>query len=238
MADRALGNPLGNPLGLGRKDAAIKSIKSDFVFFTSGSGVFTVDRKLYSFFRVTCVGGGGGARNNSTPYAGGGGALAMSPILPVRSDVDIAYSVGLGGASGSYTGVKGGDSTASFLDKTLIAGGGMPGTSSARGAGGVATGGEVNFSGGAPSTSTAGGSAAGTRADGGMVGSSGGGGLGAGVTYFGYAPLLFDGPTIAISAPSVGAVSRGQMGGGGAGAVTSTSTLEPGGNGWVRIELW
>lgn len=260
MADRALGNPLGNPLGLARaadKPKGIETINPVTLYFygertNAVDGVFLIPEE-YGFFRVTAIGGGAGS-SGATSLGGGGGGVSRSAVLKRMSGDAIEYSIAAGGGSG----VNGGTATASFRDIRLRATGGV----SVTGAGGVGTGGVNNTRGGA-ATSQGGGGCGGILTDGGpggvtgqtpqlYTGDGGGGGAanttnnaGAGGGGFGMpggvvalggvmAPYGSpDGPTPGGTITVAGATASGGRLGGGAGA--------RGGGGGVAgiiIELW
>ncbi len=98
---------------------------------------------------VQAIGGGGGADGDWGASGGGGGAAIRSLTLAAADKVDI--TVGLGGISGiGWSGIRGGnggDSKAIFNSINIVAGGGKGPASGM--AGGIATGGTINLTGGA-----------------------------------------------------------------------------------------
>lgn len=207
MADRALGNPLGNPLGLARAGSSPDDGSSFFNkppaiydFISPGTGEFIVPDG-FSLIRVTAVGGGGGGVLDS---GGGGGGLSRSAVLPIRPGAPVLFTVGAKGKGNTSpaTTTSGGDTSASFLDVSLLAeGGGKASVSS----GGRGFGGVDNYTGGA-----------GGRGGGGAAGWDANGGDGAS----GYPER---------DAPSVPGLSSG--GGGAAYYASSSDYRRPGGGG-------
>ena len=196
MADRALGNPLGNPLGLARTSGASDVPEPLVVDITSGTGEYIVPVG-YRFMRVTAVGAGSsGAFYGSLPRGGGGGSVGKTVPIPINNRaVVVAYEVGEGGVpttNGSIA--NGGDTKVEFLDYKIVAGGGKS-VSVGKAIGGTATGADYNYSGGTPGGGTnytiAGGAAglfgdayaalSGSGAYGSSVGSSNAGGGGGGI---------------------------------------------------------
>lgn len=111
--------------------------------FTASSS-FAVPDFIYKL-KVSCWGaGGGGANAGGTAGGGGGGGSFAQAIIDVTPGQNIPYMVGTGGVNG-IPGGTGGSTT--FL--TLTAGGGAGGVGAAGGNGGTATGGTLNFPGGA-----------------------------------------------------------------------------------------
>ena len=95
MGARELGNPLGNPLGLSRKNTQSSALKDPVIFdFVTGTGDFIVPDG-FSFARITAVGGGAGGTTNG----GQGGGLSRSAIFPVKSGAIISYSCGVRGTA-------------------------------------------------------------------------------------------------------------------------------------------
>jgi len=220
MADRALGNPLGNPLGLVRA-AAAPTIPA-VIDLVSGSGTYQTPRG-FKKLRVTVVGGGGGGA--AIGSGGGGGGCSRSAVIdiPGGASVAIEYQVGGGGPGAASSidngggGYAGGTSLASFLGNALSATGGQGGlyinNSASGGVGGVGAGGLDNFTGGAggnwSSTNKSGGG-------GGGAGYDGDGGAGG----FGYVS-----GTTGQAQPGV------NHGGGGGGSTRNTTSSQPAGGG-------
>jgi len=164
--------------------------------FSSGSGSVTIPASSASVVIEAWGGGGGGGRGTATPFdgdvdggGGGGGGYSKVTIALTGGDAGktILYSVGAG-ANGSNTtdpGNTGGSSTVSsgtYLLTSLIANGGMGGSSDGTGAqgdGGTASGGDTNTTGNGSALYTSEGAAA-RAGDAGL--SAGGGGNGS--TFF------------------------------------------------------
>lgn len=108
---------------------------------------------VYLIKSIELVGASGGAGGHSATRGGsgsGGGAYCAKNNIPVSPGDNIAYVVGLhgnGGQSGVITATDGGASTCTAY--SLSAGGGIHGNNNAGtpGAGGTASGGDVNTSG-------------------------------------------------------------------------------------------
>lgn len=131
------------------------------VLSTPGAGNYVKPVGL-KYLRVTLVGGGGGgsragttaASQMSAGGAGGGGATCIKLYAAADLAATEAYVVGAGGTASTGVGNNGTPSTF----KSLSAGGGIGGgalmtatavfTTSARGAGGTAGGGDLNITGG------------------------------------------------------------------------------------------
>ena len=161
--DRALGNPLGNPLGLARSGVPSLAPEPLVVDITSGAGEYVVPAG-YRFVRIIAVGAGSsGVYYNSLGKGGGGGAVAKTLPIPLNGrPVTISYEIGMGGvpvANGFMA--PGGDTLVKFLGYDIVAGGGRFG-GTAVGIGGTATGGDFNYAGsGAGQSGSAAGGAAG-----------------------------------------------------------------------------
>lgn len=115
----------------------------DSLQYFSASGTFIVPADIYKI-KIEAFGGGGGGRNRSTfaSAAGGGGAygLAIRDVLPGQN---IPIIIGSAGANGS-PGTPGGDTS---LLGMVATGGGGAASDTISGAGGTATGFDVNISG-------------------------------------------------------------------------------------------
>lgn len=268
MADRALGNPLGNPLGLAR--AGSSPPLAQIVDITSGAGEYVVPAG-YRFMQVTAVGGGSaGSYQNATIKGGSGGAVARTKLIPLNGkSLTISYVVGAGGTPALNNITPGGDTTVRFLGYVMVAGGGTrnPPFGDQLAVGGTASGGDYNFTGGSAggggrlaggaaglfgnayeAGSGSGGQALQDGGGGGGVG--GGGGLGVSIITGNTEIELGRSPapsTVVPSFPgsaggdSVGSVAGkgGAWGGGGGGSESATlAYLGAGGHGGVRIELW
>jgi hypothetical protein len=117
--------------------------------FTSGSGTYTTPAGVTAI-KVTIVGGGagGGGSSGSTGVSGaaGGGAGATAIKYIYSPSATYLYAVGAGGGASSPGG------TTTFGTSLISAGGGAAGIGAANnaigGAGGNASGGDVNISGG------------------------------------------------------------------------------------------
>jgi hypothetical protein len=131
--------------------------------FSSGSGTVTIPVSVVSVVIEVWGGGGGGGRGTATPFdgevdgggGGGGGYSKRTIALSGDAGKTLLYSVGAG-ADGSNTtdpGNTGGTSTVSsgtYILTSLIANGGMGGTSNGteiQGDGGTASGGDTNTTG-------------------------------------------------------------------------------------------
>jgi len=102
-------------------------------------------------YRVTVVGGGGSGGNtpnSSWPSGGGGGGAGGTAIYTVQLIQGLSYSyvVGCGSCSGMFN-LWGKNSTFTDGATTVIGGLGSPGNSPAGGAGGTASGGQINITG-------------------------------------------------------------------------------------------
>lgn len=137
------------------------------------SGNFIVPPNIYSIEVEGWSGGGGGGGSGTagqTAGGGGGGGYARSVIAVTPGQV-IAYLIGAAGAGGvgSSAGSAGGTTSFGAFFSITGATGGQPNPVGAGGAGGVATGGTINFGG------AGGGSGIGT-----LNGGSGGGAVSGG----------------------------------------------------------
>ena len=182
--DRALGNPLGNPLGLVR-EAGQRVPDPMIVEITAGSGVYTIPSG-FRYAVITAVGGGGGASYSASgPRGGGGGGVSRTNPIPLKESMRIEYSIGEGGVptvAGNI--VPGGDTLVRIAGYEIVAGGAKPGTvSGSTGCvGGTASGGDFNYKGSDGTLAGAGGGAAGLFGDGGVGGSGCGGNGGSAVS--------------------------------------------------------
>lgn len=259
MADRALGNPLGNPLGLAKKKAAIAPV----VIYLKGplTGRYMIDG-TQSAFRVTVIGAGGGATYfaGGNGNGGGGGGLSQSAIIPAQGRVSIDYVIAGPGAPST----DGGDTSATFSGVKLLATGGKRGGAaqgnpygSNGGLGGVGSGGLKNHTGG--KGGSGGGGASGVDDDGDPGGFNGGGapssstvnspttagggganyqcgGGGSGCRGAGAGSLKNNVGMVVIGSSGIQAgTGDGGDGGGGGSCYIDTSK---GGCGMLRIELW
>lgn len=256
MAARELGNALGNPLALPRKQAE----RSTYTRIVSGEGVL-IPPQGARLMRVAVIGAGGSGSyvTSGNGGGGGGGGCAASKIV---SAAPIAYSIGIGGASRSTlgNGFNGGDTTVSFGSYQLVGQGGRAGTTSG-GLGGSGFGGDYNFTGGAGATSTSnqavrGGGGAGPNGNGGdgnirnvtfantgwgAAGGFGGntnnyyGGSGTGAYFVAEATIDLEVIDYPWGRDGIrGAKTGGEMGGGGAGGVSATTGA--GGSGGMVVE--
>lgn len=128
-----------NPLSVAAREVGAPHMAPPrIVVLAAGtSGNWTVPDDCYGI-RVTCVGGGGGAtRSTVQSTVGGAAGVAIATLLDLTPGSTIAYSVGAGGASF----VSGGNTTFG----SITAAGGSEGTSI--GAGGTASGGDINLDG-------------------------------------------------------------------------------------------
>jgi len=198
--------------------SSARSLIPTMQVFTS-SGTFTVPAGVTKV-KVTVVGGGAGGRSStsSTSQGGGGaGGAAIKVITGLTPAGTVAVTVGTGGAAntdgvtssfGAYCSATGGLSPA-FVS-------GEPGIG---GAGGTATGGDINFSGGAGN--------GGNGVSGVSRGTSGNGGS----SIFGGAGL-----GLRDSASSTAGAGAAGTGAGGAGGSGTPSTGGAGGSGIVIVE--
>lgn len=107
---------------------------------TTGSGTFVVPAYVYKL-KVTCIGGGGGA--GGANYGGGGGGAGCIKVFTVTPGASYTYFVGAGGSAGA----NGQDTTFTGTGVSMTAGKGFAGAYVNGGAGGTATGGDLNISG-------------------------------------------------------------------------------------------
>ena len=128
-----------------------------------GVSIFTapVDGE-YKFFLLG-AGASGRAAGSGTVYGGAGGAYAEKTLL-LSTGTQVALVVGTGGDTVSATsnGVSGGATSAELPGGSVVAGGGQRATSSVKGVGGVATGGDYMANGGASAEAGVNGGAANT----------------------------------------------------------------------------
>lgn len=136
------------------------------------------------------LGGGGGGSESGAGLGGGGGSQAIK-VKRVSAGETVAFSV----ASTISVNVAGGDTTATFNDGTVVtAGGGQ--RSQDGGAGGTATGGDINTSGSSRSGATGGaGATSGLYGLPGGKGAEGaGGGVQGGVSSIGNVVIMLESP--------------------------------------------
>lgn len=205
---------------IGVENLQLKNI----TILSSGSGTFTPDSKT-TLIEVELVGGGGGGGggdggSSQAGVGGGGGSGACVRHRYTAPAASYSYSVGAGGAggnAGNNAGSDGGDTT---FD-TLTAGKGTGGASVAAGttavcvtggAGGVASGGDINIAGSDGGTAI--------RLD----GSNGVSGFGA-VSIYGGSPR---GRVLGVGNVGIAGAAPGAGGGGGG---SSTTTDRAGGAG-------
>lgn len=114
------------------------------VIDTPGAGTWTVPSGVYTI-EVEVVGAGGGGGAYAAPWGGGGGGYSYKRWSVTPGDI-INYTVGGKGtaSTGSSDSTDGEDTV---FNATQIAGGGKNGDAG-KGAGGTATGGDVNIPGG------------------------------------------------------------------------------------------
>jgi fibronectin-binding autotransporter adhesin len=220
-------------------------------FSTAGTTTWTCPAGVTSISIAVQGGGGGGGSGTTTNSArgsgGGGGSCAFNSALTVVPGTIYTVTVGGGGAGSTGTGAGTGTAgTASSFSggviSTLNAGGGGAGTNYTTatvngGVGGTATGGVVNFSGGAGSQGRttaggAGGGGAGTTAVGaaGSGSTKGAGGAGS--------PAGGAGGTNNNAVGSGNQTAATAPGGGGGGGYRGTSGTQNGGSGAVgRITI-
>ncbi len=141
-------------------------VKSSVMTIFTSSGTWTKATLNPKFVRVTVVGGGGGASGGASTGAsnggasggGGGGGTAIRTILAASLGATETVTVGAGGTAGVGASSSGGSGGASSFGAFCTANGGSGSTSSsnntsnfvsAGAAGGTATGGDINMTGGA-----------------------------------------------------------------------------------------
>lgn len=210
---------------------------------TSGSGSITVRRPCYALIVARGPGGSGGGGSGPTVCSGGGGGAALYKRVFLRAGQTISYTVGTPGAEPTFSSVPGNDgtdSTVTLPDGTVLrAGGGkrgLFGDGSPGGAGGIATGGDINRNGGAGGLAASGangepgssGQGGGAGAGGAKLSNSGGGGGAAGLTEI-VADLIGGNGSDAGS----GGAPAGIGGGSGGGRDSFSSTI--GGLGQILI---
>lgn len=241
MADRALGNPLGNPLGLARQYTLNRG---DAVFVVPGEYQWEVPTGVFEICTVCVAAGGGGSFNGAGKNlvaSGAGGGLAYKNKIKVTPGDILTVVVGAGGRgrdSNNSTGVQGQDGGGSYVaDSTGLkfchATGGKGGLIGSNVAGGtwlVGDGGGTGGAGTFQSSVSSGGGAAGYSGNGGQgmsssetspgLGGTGGGGGSGGIFVSSY--------RIAAGSGGVGLWGKGPSGGGG---VTTTDDLAAGGGG-------
>lgn len=243
MADRALGNPLGNPLGLARQSTLTRG---EAVFPSPGNHQWVVPTGVFEICAVCVAAGGGGSFNGAGKNevaSGAGGGLAYKNKIKVTPGDILTVVAGAGGRgrdSNNSTGVQGQDGGDSYVaDSTGLklchASGGKGGLIGSNVAGGtwlVGDGGGTGGAGTSQSSASSGGGAAGYSGNGGMgrrpssgesspgLGGTGGGGGSGGVFVSSY--------RIAAGSGGVGLWGEGPSGGGG---VITTGALTTGGGG-------
>jgi hypothetical protein len=111
-------------------------------FLSTGSSTFTVPSFVYKI-KVTVVGGGGGAASITYPGGGGSGGSAIG-VFEVTPGASYTVVVGAGGARGA----AGGASSFSGTGISITCNGGSTDTTRQGGAGGTASGGQINIRGG------------------------------------------------------------------------------------------
>ncbi len=121
------------------------------VFSTPGSFTWTKPAgiKRIKVF-VTAGGGGGGSHNSDDAQGGGGGGGTSIKLIDVTSVSSVLLTVGAGG-NGSAGNTSGGGTSggsSSFGSYCSATGGAPPVTWAVGGAGGTATGGDLNIAGG------------------------------------------------------------------------------------------
>lgn len=118
----------------------------DTVKTFTANGNFTVPDNIFQIQIEAWSGGGGGADSGGSAQGGGGSGAYGQAIRSVTPGQNIALVIGAGGASGP-NGVDGGNTT--VLGMTCTGGkGSIAGSPFNGGAGGVATGFDINFPGG------------------------------------------------------------------------------------------
>lgn len=204
---------------------------------TSGSGNFTAARSCVALIYAFGP-GGSGASSYASGMGGGGGGAAAFKCLKLNPGQSLAYVLGVPGGAvlpGSGDGKPGTATTVRFPNGVVMtAAGGSGGTLSGGGAGGIATGGDLNRTGGAGGFPTSPGGSGQMGGTGGLGSySAGGGGGGAG---FLDQPALFSGGAGSAGKSDGSAATVGGFPGGGSGAESSGEggTLA-GGNGRVLI---
>ena len=151
-----------NPVAFGHTAGEIEGLEAmvDFIKFDGPlvEKIFTVPDGI-SRIRVRLYGGGGGGAqgdSSGTEYwgAGGGGAAYVESLIDVTEGDTVYFNLGAGGASISGCRQNGGqgkngqDSTFTYGEVNLVAGGGKGGnTIYSGGDGGVASGGDINSDG-------------------------------------------------------------------------------------------
>ena len=120
---------------------------------------------------IHCVGAGAGGSTgtHNNPFGGGGAGGYCKKELTVSTGTNwtmVVGSKGLGCLANDSSGGSGGNTSATDGTITLTANGGSAAVFASAGAGGTATGGDVNFTGGAGRNYGGGGGAVGTRGTG------------------------------------------------------------------------
>lgn len=187
--------------------------------YTTPSGITTI-----LVFVVGAGGGGGGARSGigSGAVGGGGGAGGTAVKLITSAASSYTYAIGAGGTAGAATPTVGGNGGNSTFNTTIVGGGGTGGGTLATsvlgfaigGAGGTASGGDYNITGGPGQTGSV--LAAATEV-------SGGGGDNA-----------FGGGGIPVAASTAGN-NGGAYGGGASGAASTGAASAAGGVGAAGV---
>lgn len=242
MADRSVRGLVAQSMN-GSRGLVAPKLGALPVNATSGSGSITVRRPCYALIIARGPGGSGGGGSGPTVCSGGGGGAVLYKRVLLRAGQTISYTVGTPGAAPTFSSVPGNDgtdSTVTLPDGTVLrAGGGkrgLFGDGVAGGAGGLATGGDINRNGGAGGSAASGtngepgspGQGNGAGAGGAKLSNSGGGGGAAGLTE-----ILSDLVGGNGSDAGSGVAPIGIGGGSGGGRDGSSSTV--GGDGQVLI---
>jgi hypothetical protein len=202
--------------------------------FRTSSATITIPSGV-TRLRVTLVGGGGGGSGSSVALnaggAGGGGATCIKYLTGLTPGNTLSLTIGAGGTGGApgNAGGAGGDTTLSSGSQTittLTAGGGAGGAMGAfagvNGAGGTATNGDLNISGGRGfvAIADAGGNTNYVRVS-----------QGSGSMYA--APV-----TVAATGSAFNGVAAVGYGGGGSGGISYGATTSSGGNGSQGLAIF
>jgi hypothetical protein len=203
---------------------------------SSGTGSITAAKTCTAL--IYLGGAGGSGADDTTNAAGGGGGAAVFKRMRLAKGQTLSYSVGAAGAAvNASSGHDGGDTTVTLPNGlTLTAGGGKAGPTGVvnGGAGGIATGGDINRNGGAGGSGSGGSGASGgigggAGGAGGSGSNRGGGGGGAG---FSDVASFFNGAGGGQGGGG-GGVGGGSYGGGG-GSINLTSGAGAAG----RVVIW
>jgi hypothetical protein len=232
----ASGQPLRGFAGQGmnghKRGADAKVDAVQVVEVTSlGTGSVTVLRHGWALIYLLGVGGSGEA----SAGRGGGGGAALYRRVRVTPGQIISWTLGTPGAA-APTSTPGNDGTDSTVTTptglVLKAGAGKGGTSVAPGAGGVATGGDINRNGGAGGTFAGNGVGAGLGGGNGGAGSGNGGGGGGGA---GFSDV---GSALAGGSGGAGPSGAGALYGGGGGGTVSGTGFDSGAGVGGRLVIW